>query len=886
MSDSKDQINMLMTQINTLQSKLQKALDNNSKLSDRIIQLTTASTMHPTPVPQPLPHPQPATVDLLDMQQGTFTARPSTAPQKKDTDPQPNNPTTPHIPQVDSTNMELIKRLIQITETQVQLQGQKKDLRNNKFPPFNGDDLDEFLAWYNNVLSILASTGWNALYDVTSDSPIPEATAQLDPKLSSLSADLYSYLHVAMKKDAQTLMEDKTELRGKGLLFLQTLFDSYNITLNGSELMDKEKEYANIYRYKDEKVTTYASRCKKLRRILRFNGISAPPEGLKLRFIMGLGPEFSDIQKNLHHLPDDWKTLDMKKLAITATSYLNSIHSIRKNNAWYKSQQSNAPQSNPQPSTDNSKKSSTAKTSKSNTKESDRKDNAKKYEIANSERQARILRDIRDGTFSASKYISEVPKGACVWHGTVHKDPKCNVLTNLLQPPVSTTALKPSSFSQPPPKAKHTSSSQSSIHTPPPMGDINIMDLNMFDQASISSKDNANNNTSHNYSSCNNFISCRASSPTSNIHAYTATTSSHRFILDSGAFPHMCNQKSLFTNLYPWGKHESIQAVTLADGVTTSPILGIGNVSFYLDDHNITLTNVLFVPALSDSLFSIKQHSMYQGNYFHVENNIATLAFPKSTHSIPIADEIYITVHPTSAYYTSKRIQQQKTDTNNHSSQPSPIQSDVTSPEMFSTTHSDKKCISCKLLHHNSIIPTKGTPQSAGFDLFAVKQQTILPNTRQLIPTGIALEIPLGFYGRIAPRSSLTIKHNIDIGAGVIDADYRGEIYACLINNSTKPFNIKPGEKIAQLLIESNPSCHLQPSDTLTTTIRGEGGFGSTDLPKPSATPPSMIIPKWMTTNSTLITFKFPKTSHFEYAKMSRTINGFSVQSTLSDKFN
>ena len=187
----------------------------------------------------------------------------------------------------------------------MQLQTHKKDSRNNKFPIFNGEDLNEFTSWYNNILSILASSGWNDLYDPIEDSTIEESKAQQDPKLTALSADLYSYLHVAMKKDAQTLMEDKTELRGKGLLFLKTLFKIYNVKLTSGELMAKEKEYANVFRFKNEKISTYASRCKKLRRILKLNGIESPIEGLKLRFIMGLGPDFSDIQKNLHNLPSE-----------------------------------------------------------------------------------------------------------------------------------------------------------------------------------------------------------------------------------------------------------------------------------------------------------------------------------------------------------------------------------------------------------------------------------------------------------------------------------------------------------------------------------------------------------------------------------------------------
>ena len=145
---------------------------------------------------------------LIDGHQKRSVRRPAQPP--------PPIPVTTPAVLTQQEHTALLERLIKISEAQVQMQSHKKDARNNKFPIFNGNNLNEFTSWYNNILSILASTGWNELYDSNKDSPIEETTAQQDPKLTSLLADLYSYLNVAMKKDAQTLMEDKTELRGKG----------------------------------------------------------------------------------------------------------------------------------------------------------------------------------------------------------------------------------------------------------------------------------------------------------------------------------------------------------------------------------------------------------------------------------------------------------------------------------------------------------------------------------------------------------------------------------------------------------------------------------------------------------------------------------------------
>ena len=305
MADSKEQIKALLKQIDILQTKLQKAMDHNEKLSDTILKLSIQRN-HPTPQTNmptvdllDLPQPHPSTIQPPTAKPQMVPSPPKAIPTSTPQAPLTSNTTANHQDPMTLVNNDLIQRLIKISETQLQIQSQKKESRNNKFPTFNGEDVDEFLTWYNNVLSILASTGWNELYDTVNDCPIDEDTAQNIPKLTSLSSDLYSYLHVSMRKDAQMLMEDKHEIRGKGLLFLQTLFDSYNVRLAGGELMEKEKQYANLCRKKDEKISTYAARCKKLRRILKFNGIHTLSEGLKLRFIMGLGPDFSDIQKIL-----------------------------------------------------------------------------------------------------------------------------------------------------------------------------------------------------------------------------------------------------------------------------------------------------------------------------------------------------------------------------------------------------------------------------------------------------------------------------------------------------------------------------------------------------------------------------------------------------------
>jgi dUTP pyrophosphatase len=99
-------------------------------------------------------------------------------------------------------------------------------------------------------------------------------------------------------------------------------------------------------------------------------------------------------------------------------------------------------------------------------------------------------------------------------------------------------------------------------------------------------------------------------------------------------------------------------------------------------------------------------------------------------------------------------------------------------------------------------IPTRATPRSIGYDLHAAKEATIPPRERTLIGTGVAIKTPSGTYARIAPRSSLAVKHSVDVVAGVVDPDYRGEVRVALANQGKLPFMVRTGDRIAQLLLE------------------------------------------------------------------------------------
>jgi dUTP pyrophosphatase len=135
-----------------------------------------------------------------------------------------------------------------------------------------------------------------------------------------------------------------------------------------------------------------------------------------------------------------------------------------------------------------------------------------------------------------------------------------------------------------------------------------------------------------------------------------------------------------------------------------------------------------------------------------------------------------------------------------------------------------------KQLHENATLPTRGSAHAAGLDLYAVERMDIRPGAQAMIPTGLSVAIPSGHYGRIAPRSGLAAKHGIQVHAGVVDSDYRGEMRVCLINHGSEMVEFKPGDRIAQLIIER---CLITPAawaDDLDSTERGQGGFGSTGV--------------------------------------------------------
>jgi dUTP pyrophosphatase len=144
--------------------------------------------------------------------------------------------------------------------------------------------------------------------------------------------------------------------------------------------------------------------------------------------------------------------------------------------------------------------------------------------------------------------------------------------------------------------------------------------------------------------------------------------------------------------------------------------------------------------------------------------------------------------------------------------------------------------IDIRLLPHGEglALPAYQSAHAAGLDLFAAVPEdapvTLAPGKYALIPTGLTIALPAGYEAQIRPRSGLAAKHGVTVlnAPGTVDADYRGEISVPLINHGDRPFQIRRGERIAQMVIASVVRVELIPVAALSATERGSGGFGST----------------------------------------------------------
>ena len=135
-----------------------------------------------------------------------------------------------------------------------------------------------------------------------------------------------------------------------------------------------------------------------------------------------------------------------------------------------------------------------------------------------------------------------------------------------------------------------------------------------------------------------------------------------------------------------------------------------------------------------------------------------------------------------------------------------------------------------KRTRENGTAPTRATAGSAGYDLTACGETLIQPGERALVETGISIAVPAGYEGQVRPRSGLALKRGVTVlnSPGTIDSDYRGEVGVILVNHGAEPAFIRPGDRIAQLVLCAVATPDVHEVDDLGATDRGGGGFGST----------------------------------------------------------
>ena len=157
-------------------------------------------------------------------------------------------------------------------------------------------------------------------------------------------------------------------------------------------------------------------------------------------------------------------------------------------------------------------------------------------------------------------------------------------------------------------------------------------------------------------------------------------------------------------------------------------------------------------------------------------------------------------------------------------------QGDTVTAKIFEMTHPSFGILKVQKMNNNAALPKRSTDGAAGYDLCASQDCTIPAGGKGLVKTGLSISFPTGLYARIAPRSGLALKKFIDVGAGVVDSDYRGEVGVVLFNHGDQDFEVKMGDRIAQLILEKIDTLPVEEVQGLDGTVRGSGGFGSTGV--------------------------------------------------------
>jgi len=323
------------------------------------------------------------------------------------------------------------------------------------------------------------------------------------------------------------------------------------------------------------------------------------------------------VQKLLDNLPTEWNILDIEELLTVARNHLNNILAIRSTNKQHKEQNkpkiekeldAKGEQEKSKPKPKPKKPPNTETTTHNPNTESAFKarqmnPDIRKFIKKNEERQARIEYDMSKGTFSYDKYHPEVRKVFCVWHNSKYRTSQsCEVVNALLHKYADQPKMEVSCI----PVAKHTSANLN--HQPQNNEGIEDINLSALEPATdelmnFNNKINSNNNNVNDYTK----ISCNCVNIQNDVTLFQHknTESKIDFVINSGAYSHMCNNAKAFSTYTKWPGDHKIKCVSLADN-SKAPIIGIGTIRCEIQGYKYTIKGVLFVPSLTTSLFSVK----------------------------------------------------------------------------------------------------------------------------------------------------------------------------------------------------------------------------------------------------------------------------------------
>ena len=698
----------------------------------------------------------------------------------------------------------------------------------SRLPKFSNKSTEDFVDWYDDVLSILCHSEWKNIYDKTILDIIPTTTLST----SKISEHLYTALRLSLQGDAGLLMKSSAHrYRNLGIEYLHAMKPIFHPKWAPSEVSTKISAFYAHFRQPTATIDQYASHFKRMVRELAYNNVSLPPSQMSQQFIQGLGPEFMTI-RNLPTLPIEFQSTDIDDLTAVARTTLANIKGNRDMQQRQRAitNGSRPPAPAPAPSTNPSGSSSAPAPSPSPSPSAP----PSNQQDTRTDWQKEIMREIGFHCHTQARqtyWQSLTSRNFCYYHRTsTHTSQNCTKLRTSIDkaqagtpptrpfvpnptfqapPPPPSNTIPPSSA--PPPPSQPSTSQAPSNENPPVARRV---------QHSVEDVDSDNSN-------------CSITNNNTDADYYLSSHSKPRlfkFIADSGANRHMVNSKDLFITYSPVKNAK----VKLGDA-TKVPIHGIGTIEIITpSNHKIRLHSVLHVPLLDQSLFSIKTHMKYQGCSEHSENNICTLAFPTFTFDTTNSNELEFHLTPPPAHcqlpvsFDSTNAIEHKTHNQHrhyqHRSHHLPTQVEIAPIRTSSPIE---------------YLPRRATQKSAGYDLHSPLTTSIPPQSRKLIPLGFSISIPVGTYGRIAPRSGLALKHNIDIGAGVVDPDYRGEVKVLLINNSQRKFQIHKGDRIAQMIFECCASPAFRSLASLSSTSRDQGGFGSTGIANFASAPSS-----------------------------------------------